>query len=182
MAQMFLVSDDSDPYAFLTNSDSSDSPSPNVKKTYTSPRKTGASSSRSLPRMHLDESPGSVSGGINTDNIKSLNSQTEGVSAEACAANFQGSDNSSSSRTESRPVNLELSQPLSGDMVVLANVVRSVVQEEFAAMKRDIVTEVKDEIDDTRDQLHSDIINLQAEMLRMFQIHQVSEVTYKTCI
>ena len=125
--------------------------------------------------MHLDESPGSVSGGNNTDSVKTLNSQTEGVSAEACAANFQVSDNTSSTRTDSRPTKLQLSQPLSGDMAVLANVVRSVVQEEFAAMKRDIVTEVKDEIDDTRDQLHRDIINLQSEMLRMFQIHQVGE-------
>ena len=123
--------------------------------------------------MHLDESPGSVSGGNNIDSVRTLNSQTEGVSAEACAANFQASDSASYNRTESRPKKLELSQPLSGDMAVLANVVRSVVQEEFAAMKRDIVMEVKDEIDDTRDHLHRDIINLQAEMLRIFQIHQV---------
>ena len=120
--------------------------------------------------MHLDESPGSVSGS-HMENVRPLDSQTEGVSAEACAANSQIS---SSRQTDSRPTNLEFSRPLSGDMAVLAHVVRSVVQEEFMAMKRDIVQEVKDEIDDTRDQLHRDIINLQAEMLRMFQIHQVS--------
>ena len=106
--------------------------------------------------------------------MKTENCQTEGVSAESCVSNYDISNVTGSRQTESRPGNLQLSKPLSGDMAVLANVIRSVVQEEFTAMKRDIVNEVRDEIEERTDQIHKDIVNLQAEMLRQFQIHQVS--------
>ena len=168
----YFLTDDSDPYAFLTNSDSSDSQTADVKAQFTSPSKKTVISP-SIPRMHLDDSPGSVSGSSNTDHLKLLSHPRtpEGVNAESCAA----SNSVYSRQTENRPGGLEVSsQPLTGDIAQLTHIIRSVVREEFATMKRDIVNEVRDEIEDRTDQLHLDIINLQAEMLRQFQIHQVN--------
>ena len=172
------VSDESDPYAFLTNSDSSDSHSPEAKKQCGSPPKKGIGSSSSFPRLQLDESPGSVSGSNYTDNIKlQMHPRTpEGVSAESCTTNLQASSSVYSHQTENRPTGLELTKPLSGDMAQLTHIIRSVIQEEFATMKRDILNEVKYELEERSHQLHWDIITLQAEMLRQFQIHQVNEL------
>lgn len=71
------------------------------------------------------------------------------------------------------------SKVFSGDVGQLAEVIRTVVQEELSDFKKDMRRSLRDEVDDMVDQLHRDIINLQAEMLIQFQLHQVRYKNYK---
>ena len=157
---------DTDPYAFLvsgSSSSSSDTTSPEVKRPRSAyQHQVGISASPSLPSTA--DSQGSVVAS-SCSSVRHFKATTpDGVNAQSSIVN-------SFDQYENGPV--RHSQTVPTDMKQFAQVIRTVVQEELDSFKRNIRNVVRDEVDDMVDQLHKDIINLQAEMLRQFQIHQV---------
>ncbi|XP_045164628.2 protein NEDD1-like [Mercenaria mercenaria] len=159
---------DQEKYSFLAQSGSSTAngvQSPELKRQRQAHNhQVGMSASPQFSSMPLDDSPGSAHGSARTP---------DGVNAQSSVPN--NIDYQHSGRKEDRIVKNDgktNSRMLSGDMGQLAEIIRSVVQEELSDFKKDMRCVMRDEVDDMVDQLHRDIINLQAEMLIQFQIHQ----------
>jgi hypothetical protein len=130
----------------------------------------GMSASPQFPSLPLEDSPGSAYGSAHGSAHSSARTP-DGVNAQSSVQNLM--DINHSARRENRTVKTSVkadSQTLSGDMSQLAEVIRGVVREELAEFKKDMINVM---MDDMVDQLHRDIITLQAEMLIQFQIHQV---------
>lgn len=155
------------------------------RQRHTNQKHIGMSASPSFPSIHLDNSPGSVAGGTNSGVSSRHYTATtpDGVNAQSLvASNVDSHSVGGVGRVDSARggrggnVNNRVNQDagVSSDMTQIAAIVRSVVQEELGTMRRDMRSVVRDEIDDMTEQLHKDIITLQAEMLRQFQIHQVN--------
>lgn len=177
MSPLFFTEQET--YAFLTNSASSSAhrvQSPELKRQrQTQNHEVGKTASPPFPSMHLDDSPGSAHGGAPVA-MRSYQATTpDGVNAQSSLPN--NVDTHHYIRKEDRIVtkNATLNSGVLGrDVADIANVVRSVVQEELREFKKDMRCVIRDEVDDVADQLHRDIMNLQVEMLKQFQIHQVT--------
>lgn len=121
---------------------------------------------------HLDDSPGSANGGENIPNR--LHPTTpDGVNAQSAPTTLvQNKQDCDTNRKQ------DLSNVNSGlitvDATQLAEMVRSVIREEIGALK----TAVRDQVTDLMlDQIHLDIVHLQAAILLKLQEQQVSRKT-----
>lgn len=114
----------------------------------------GTSASPECTRSHFDDSPGSAFGGVNNSR-KHHPTTPDGVNAQSSVIiNSSGQD----SNEDSRLVTVDVTQ--------LTHIIRSVIQEEIGALKNNV--------GDLMDQIHLDIINLQAEIILNLQEQHVS--------
>lgn len=172
---------DADQYAFLTNgaSSSGEEHSPESKRQrHVHNQQVGRSASPSLPSMHLDslpnsmhldDSPGSAYGG----GQNRFPSTPEGVNPQSHVSDRTSPVHSVRHETRTTANHVKSDSSLfTGDAAKIAEIVRVVVQEELSNFKKDMCSILRDEVDEMVDQLHRDIINLQVEMLRQFQLQQ----------
>lgn len=114
----------------------------------------GTSASPECTRLHLDDSPGSAYGGVNSAR-KHHPTTPDGVNAQSSVITV----NSGHDRRDGE------SRLVTVDTAELSQIIRSVIQEEIGALKYNI--------GDVMDQIHMDIINLQAEIILNLQEQHV---------
>ncbi|WAR25077.1 NEDD1-like protein [Mya arenaria] len=117
----------------------------------------GISASPSLPTVHFGDSSGNSQEGANGAE-KHYPTTPEGVSAQSEGSNK--SDTYTDHKQKSLSTNLSEAR--------IAQIVRSVVQEELNSFKGEMRGVFRDELEETVDQLHRDIVNLQSAMLVEF--------------
>ncbi|XP_052283917.1 protein NEDD1-like [Dreissena polymorpha] len=164
--QVAFLTEEPDTYIFSSNSNSpshsnNDSHSPESSR-LSQNQQIGMSASPCLPTMHYGDSPGSAYGGVNGASLQHYPTTPDGVNAQSLVP--------SDVDLKPRPVRKHVSDDkyATVDEETITKIVRKVVQEEFCAMKKELVSVIKDSNDDTVDSLHRDIMNLQSTMLVEF--------------
>ena len=136
----------------------------------------GPGASPVLPGNHFDDSPGSAYGGVNSANVRRTHPTTpDGVNAQCSVLSRLENDSQQRNNTDrGEASNSGNSRLITVDTTQLTQIVRSVIQEEVGALRG----AVQDNLMDLMvDQIHMDIIHLQAEMLLKLQQQHVRTST-----